>query len=176
LHSQLREQVVAAVHGGSIRVYSTDDVIGVEVGGAVKNILAIATGITDGLGLNARAALITRGLAEIVRLGVSMGGRAETFMGLTGMGDLILTCTGDLSRNRRVGLQLAEGKSLAAVTADLGHVAEGVHSVQAIMQLAQKFKIDMPIVDAVARVLFQGDSPTQMVHRLLAREARDEAN
>jgi glycerol-3-phosphate dehydrogenase (NAD(P)+) len=178
LNSQLREQVVAAVHGGSIRVYSTDDMIGVEVGGAVKNILAIATGITDGLGLglNARAALITRGLAEIVRLGVAMGGRAETFMGLTGIGDLILTCTGDLSRNRRVGLQLAEGKSLAAVTADLGHVAEGVHSVQAIMQLAQKFKIDMPIVDAVARVLFQGDSPTQMVHRLLAREARDEAN
>jgi glycerol-3-phosphate dehydrogenase (NAD(P)+) len=178
LNSQLREQVVAAVHGGSIRVYSTDDVIGVEVGGAVKNILAIATGITDGLGLglNARAALITRGLAEIVRLGVAMGGRAETFMGLTGMGDLILTCTGDLSRNRRVGLQLAEGKSLATITADLGHVAEGVHSVQAIMQLAQKFKIDMPIVDAVARVLFQGDSPTQMVQRLLAREARDEAN
>jgi glycerol-3-phosphate dehydrogenase (NAD(P)+) len=178
LHSQLREQVVAAVHGGSIRVYSTDDVIGVEVGGAVKNILAIATGITDGLGLglNARAALITRGLAEIVRLGVAMGGRAETFMGLTGMGDLILTCTGDLSRNRRVGLQLAEGKSLATITADLGHVAEGVHSVQAIMQLAQKFKIDMPIVDAVARVLFQGDSPKQMVQRLLAREARDEAN
>ncbi len=178
LNSQLREQVVAAVHGGSIRVYSTDDVIGVEVGGAVKNILAIATGITDGLGLglNARAALITRGLAEIVRLGVAMGGRTETFMGLTGMGDLILTCTGDLSRNRRVGLQLAEGKSLAAVTADLGHVAEGVHSVQAIMQLAQTFKIDMPIVDAVARVLFQGDSPTQMVQRLLASEARDEAN
>jgi glycerol-3-phosphate dehydrogenase (NAD(P)+) len=178
LHTQLREQVVAAVHGGSIRVYSTDDVIGVEVGGAVKNILAIATGITDGLGLglNARAALITRGLAEIVRLGVAMGGRAETFMGLTGMGDLILTCTGDLSRNRRVGLQLAEGKSLATITADLGHVAEGVNSVQAIMQLAQKFKIDMPIVDAVARVLFQGDSPKQMVQRLLAREARDEAN
>jgi len=178
LHSELREQVVAAVHGGSIRVYSTDDVIGVEVGGAVKNILAIATGITDGLGLglNARAALITRGLAEIVRLGVAMGGRAETFIGLTGMGDLILTCTGDLSRNRRVGLQLAEGKSIATITADLGHVAEGVHSVQAIKQLAQTFKIDMPIVDAVARVLFQGDSPTQMVQRLLAREARDEAN
>ena len=178
LHSQLREQVVAAVHGGSIRVYSTDDVIGVEVGGAVKNILAIATGITDGLGLgfNARAALITRGLAEIVRLGVAMGGRAETFMGLTGMGDLILTCTGDLSRNRRVGLQLAEGKSLNTITADLGHVAEGIHSVQAIMQLAQIYKIDMPIVDAVARVLFQGDSPKQMVQRLLAREARDEAN
>lgn len=178
MHSQLREQVVAAVHGGSIRVYSTDDVIGVEVGGAVKNILAIATGITDGLGLglNARAALITRGLAEIVRLGIAMGGRAETFMGLTGMGDLILTCTGDLSRNRRVGLQLAEGKSLAAITADLGHVAEGIHSVQAITQLAQKFKIDMPIVDAVARVLFQGDSPKQMMQRLLAREARDEAN
>lgn len=178
LHAALREQVVVAVHGGSMRVYSTDDVIGVEVGGAVKNILAIATGITDGLGLglNARAALITRGLAEIVRLGVAMGGRAETFMGLTGMGDLILTCTGDLSRNRRVGLQLAEGKSLDTITADLGHVAEGIHSVLAIMQLAQTHKVDMPIVDAVARVLFHGDSPKQMVQRLLAREAREEAN
>ncbi len=178
LHAALCEQVVTAVHGGSIRVYSTDDLIGVEVGGAVKNILAIATGVTDGLGLgmNARAALITRGLAEIVRLGVAMGGRAETFMGLTGMGDLILTCTGDLSRNRRVGLQLASGKSLATITAELGHVAEGVHSVKAILDLAQLHKVDMPIVDAVARVLFQQESPKQMVQRLLAREARVEAN
>jgi len=178
LHTGLCEQVVTAVHGGSIRVYSTDDLIGVEVGGAVKNILAIATGVTDGLGLgmNARAALITRGLAEIVRLGVAMGGRAETFMGLTGMGDLILTCTGDLSRNRRVGLQLATGKSLETITAELGHVAEGVHSVKAILHLAQLHKVDMPIVDAVSRVLFQHESPKQMVQRLLAREARVEAN
>lgn len=178
LHTELRELVVSAVHSGSVRVYSTDDLTGVEVGGAVKNILAIATGITDGLGLglNARAALITRGLAEIVRLGVAMGGRAETFMGLTGMGDLILTCTGDLSRNRRVGLELAEGKSLQAITAALGHVAEGIHSVRAIMHLAKSHQIDMPIVDAVARVLFESESPRQMVQRLLSREAREEAN
>ena len=134
-NAALRERVVAAVHGGSIRVYSTDDLIGVEVGGAVKNILAIATGVVDGLGLglNARAALITRGLAEISRLGAALGGRAETFMGLTGMGDLILTCTGDLSRNRRVGLGLAAGKSLQIVVDELGHVAEGVYSAPTVL-------------------------------------------
>ena len=121
----LRECVVAAVHGRSMRVYSTDDLVGVEVGGAVKNILAIATGVIDGLGLglNARAALITRGLAEITRLGVALGGRTETFMGLAGVGDLILTCTGDLSRNRQVGLGLAQGKKLDTIVAELGHVA-----------------------------------------------------
>lgn len=172
----LREQVVAAVHGGSIRVYSSDDLIGVELGGAVKNILAIATGVVDGLGLglNARAALITRGLAEISRLGIALGGRAETFMGLTGMGDLILTCTGDLSRNRRVGLGLAAGKSLARIVDELGHVAEGVRCVQAVQQLARSHQIDMPIVDAVASVLFDGETPQQMIQRLLAREAREE--
>lgn len=175
-NAALRERVVAAVHGGAIRVYSTDDLIGVEVGGAVKNILAIATGVVDGLGLglNARAALITRGLAEISRLGTALGGRAETFMGLTGMGDLILTCTGDLSRNRRVGLGLAAGKSLQTVVDDLGHVAEGVRCVQAVRQLAHAHQIDMPIVDAVARVLFEGETPQQMVQHLLAREARVE--
>lgn len=175
-NAALRERVVAAVHGGSIRVYSTDDLIGVEVGGAVKNILAIATGVVDGLGLglNARAALITRGLAEISRLGAALGGRAETFMGLTGMGDLILTCTGDLSRNRRVGLGLAAGKSLQIVVDELGHVAEGVRCVQAVRQLAHAHQIDMPIVDAVARVLFEGETPQQMVQHLLAREARVE--
>ena len=174
----LRERVVSAVHGVSIRVYSTDDLVGVEVGGAVKNILAIATGITDGLGLglNARAALITRGLAEIARLGTALGGRLETFMGLTGMGDLILTCTGDLSRNRRVGLGLAAGKSLQTITAELGHVAEGVQCVQAMRQLANTHHIDMPIVDAVARVLFENEAPEKMVQNLLAREARDEGN
>lgn len=175
-NAALRERVVAAVHGGAIRVYSTDDLIGVEVGGAVKNILAIATGVVDGLGLglNARAALITRGLAEISRLGTALGGRAETFMGLTGMGDLILTCTGDLSRNRRVGLGLAAGKSLQTVVDELGHVAEGVRCVQAVRQLAHAHQIDMPIVDAVARVLFEGETPQQMVQHLLAREARVE--
>ena len=172
----LRAQVVAAVHGGSMRVYSTDDITGVEVGGAVKNILAIATGIADGLGLgmNARAALITRGLAEISRLGTALGGRNETFMGLTGVGDLILTCTGDLSRNRRVGLGLAAGKSLPTIIGELGHVAEGVRCVQAVRSLAVQQQIDMPIVEAVARVLFDGDTPSRAIEQLLAREARAE--
>jgi glycerol-3-phosphate dehydrogenase (NAD(P)+) len=176
-HSKvLREQVVSAVHGGSIRVYSTDDIIGVEVGGAVKNILAIATGIADGLGLgmNARAALITRGLAEITRLGTALGGRMETFMGLTGVGDLILTCTGDLSRNRQVGLRLAAGQSLPSVIEQLGHVAEGVRCVQAVKTLAEQHVIDMPIVDAVARVLFDAETPAKAIEQLLAREARAE--
>jgi glycerol-3-phosphate dehydrogenase (NAD(P)+) len=173
----LRDTVVQAVHGRSIRVYSTDDLAGVEVGGAVKNILAIATGVIDGLGLglNARAALITRGLAEISRLGIALGGRPETFMGLAGVGDLILTCTGDLSRNRKVGLGLAEGKSLDTIVAELGHVAEGVRCAQAVRQLAAEYGVDMPITQAVAAVLFDGDSPREMVHRLLARDPRDEA-
>ena len=174
--AELRRAVVTAVHGANIRVYSTDDLIGVEVGGAVKNVLAIATGIADGLGLgmNARAALITRGLAEITRLGVALGGRSETFMGLTGMGDLILTCTGDLSRNRQVGLGLAAGKSLDTIVSELGHVAEGVRCVQAVQLLAQQRGIAMPIVDAVARVLFDGESPQRALQQLLARESRDE--
>jgi len=173
----LRDAVVQAVHGRSIRVYSTDDLAGVEVGGAVKNILAIATGVIDGLGLglNARAALITRGLAEISRLGIALGGRPETFMGLAGVGDLILTCTGDLSRNRKVGLGLAEGKSLDTIVAELGHVAEGVRCAQAVRQLAAEHGVDMPITQAVAAVLFDGDSPREMVHRLLSRDPRDEA-
>ncbi len=175
--AELRRAVVAAVHGANIRVYSPDDLVGVEVGGAVKNVLAIATGIGDGLGLgmNARAALITRGLAEISRLGIALGGRSETFMGLTGMGDLILTCTGDLSRNRQVGLGVAAGKSLATIVAELGHVAEGVRCVQAVGALAQRLGVAMPIVDAVARVLFAGESPQQAIQQLLAREARDES-
>lgn len=172
----LRERALAAVHGRNIRLYSTDDVIGVEVGGAVKNILAIATGIVDGMGLgmNARAALITRGLAEIVRLGVALGGRAETFTGLTGMGDLILTCTGDLSRNRRVGLGLAQGKRLEQIVEELGHVAEGVRCAQTVRELAQQRQIEMPIAHAVAAVLFDGVSPAEMVDRLLSRGPRDE--
>ncbi len=172
----LRERVVQAVHGPAIRIYSTDDLIGVEVGGAVKNILAIATGIIDGLGLglNARAALITRGLSEITRLGVALGGRAETFNGLAGMGDLILTCTGDLSRNRKVGLGLAQGKKLEQIVVELGHVAEGVRCAQAVRQLANQHGVDMPIANAVAAVLFDGESPRDTVKRLLSRESRDE--
>jgi glycerol-3-phosphate dehydrogenase (NAD(P)+) len=173
----LRECVVNAVHGQSIRVYSTDDLVGVEVGGAVKNILAIATGVVDGmgLGLNARAALITRGLAEITRLGVALGGRLETFMGLTGVGDLILTCTGDLSRNRRVGLGLAQGKQLDTIVAELGHVAEGVRCAQAVRTLAIARGVDMPITNAVAGVLFDGISPQDMVQQLLSRDPREES-
>jgi glycerol-3-phosphate dehydrogenase (NAD(P)+) len=172
----LRERVVASVHGGNIRVYSCDDMVGVEVGGAVKNILAIATGVADGLGLglNARAALITRGLAEITRLGTALGGKPSTFMGLTGMGDLILTCTGDLSRNRRVGLALAQGKPLETIVAELGHVAEGVPCAKAVRELARKLGVDMPITDAVAGVLFDGDNAADMVGKLLARDPRDE--
>lgn len=172
----LRQLTVSAVHGNNIRVYSTDDLVGVEVGGAIKNVLAIATGIADGLGLgmNARAALITRGLAEITRLGITLGGRSETFMGLTGVGDLILTCTGDLSRNRQVGLGLAAGKTLDTIINELGHVAEGVRCVRAVQQIAQQHHIAMPIVDAVARVLFESEAPTKALQQLLAREARAE--
>lgn len=170
----LRERVVAAVHGGNLRIYSCDDLVGVEVGGAVKNIMAIATGIADGLGMgmNARAALITRGLAEITRLGSALGGRGPTFMGLTGMGDLILTCTGDLSRNRRVGLALAQGKPLARIVAELGHVAEGVPCAKVVRELAHRLGIDMPITDAVAGVLFDGADAAETAARLLARDPR----
>jgi glycerol-3-phosphate dehydrogenase (NAD(P)+) len=174
--AELRERVVAAVHGGSIRVYACDDMVGVEVGGAVKNILAIATGAADGLGLglNARAALITRGLAEITRLGVVLGAKPATFMGLTGMGDLILTCTGDLSRNRRVGLALAQGKALDTIIAELGHVAEGVPCAKAVRELAAKLGVDMPITNAVAGVLFDGVDAKAMAAQLIARDPRNE--
>jgi glycerol-3-phosphate dehydrogenase (NAD(P)+) len=174
--AELRERVVSLVHGGSVRVYACDDMVGVEVGGAVKNILAIATGAADGLGLglNARAALITRGLAEITRLGVTLGAQASTFMGLTGMGDLILTCTGDLSRNRRVGLALAQGKPLDQIVRELGHVAEGVPCAKAVRELAARLGVDMPITNAVAGVLFDGNSVQDTVDRLLARDPRNE--
>lgn len=172
----LRQLAVSAFNGGNMRIYTSDDVVGVEVGGAVKNILAIAAGTADGLGLgmNARAALITRGLAEIARLGVALGGRPETFMGLTGMGDLILTCTGDLSRNRQVGLSLAQGKSLNTIVSELGHVAEGVLCAQAVRKLAAERGIDMPITNAVCGVLFDGIPVMDMIGQLLSRHTRDE--
>ena len=174
--AELRERVVAAVHGGNLRVYACDDLVGVEVGGAVKNVMAIATGTADGLGmgLNARAALITRGLAEITRLGVALGAQPGTFMGLTGMGDLILTCTGDLSRNRRVGLALAQGKALDTIVAELGHVAEGVPCAKAVRELARRMGVEMPITEAVAGVLFDGVAAPEMAQRLLARDPRVE--
>ncbi|HXZ07630.1 MAG TPA: NAD(P)H-dependent glycerol-3-phosphate dehydrogenase, partial [Paraburkholderia sp.] len=171
-----RERTVAAFHHGAMRIYTGDDVVGVETGGAVKNVLAIATGISDGLGLglNARAALITRGLAEMSRLGVMLGGRAETFTGLTGLGDLILTATGDLSRNRTVGMQLATGRSLTDILGGLGHVAEGVRCAQAVLGIARAHGIEMPITQAVCAVLFEGVAPRDAVSALLRRDSKAE--
>ena len=170
------EQIARELHTSRLRVYAHDDLIGAEVGGAVKNVLAIATGICDGLGLgfNARAALMTRGLAEIARLGLAMGGRQETFMGLAGAGDLVLTCTGDLSRNRKVGLALSEGKALAQVLADLGHVAEGVSTAREVAQLAIKYGVDMPIATTVSAVLDGQFDARTGVEQLLARSPKSE--
>jgi glycerol-3-phosphate dehydrogenase (NAD(P)+) len=168
--------MAAELSGPTLRIYSSDDLIGVELGGALKNVMAIAAGICDGmqLGMNARAALITRGLAEMVRLGVAMGGKAETFMGLTGLGDLVLTATGDLSRNRAVGIKLAEGRALKTILTELGHVAEGVNSAQTAQRLANLHRVDMPITSAVNAVLFENANPRETVKRLLSREARTE--
>ena len=159
-----------------MRVYYSADLIGVEIGGAVKNVMAIAAGISDGLGLgaNARAALITRGLAEIARLGVAMGASTETIFGLTGVGDLILTATGDLSRNRRVGLQLARGEPLEKILSDLGHVAEGVHSAREVAKLAQARQVEMPVSDAVNAVLQGKLTPKAAVEQLLSRDPKQE--
>ncbi|SOY50044.1 NAD(P)H-dependent glycerol-3-phosphate dehydrogenase [Cupriavidus taiwanensis] len=172
----LADRAQKAFHHHAMRIYGSDDLTGVEVGGAVKNVLAIATGASDGLGLglNARAALITRGLAEMTRLGLALGGRVETFMGLAGVGDLILTATGDLSRNRKVGQQLAAGQSLEQILAGLGHVAEGVRCAQAVTELAATHGIEMPIARAVCAVLFDGLSAADAVAQLLQRDARDE--
>jgi glycerol-3-phosphate dehydrogenase (NAD(P)+) len=170
-------QVTRALHGDCLRIYSTHDVIGVEVGGAVKNVMAIGTGIADALGLgnNARAALITRGLAEATRLGVALGGQAGTFTGLTGLGDLILTCTGEQSRNRRVGLALGHGIELQRALDELGHVAEGVWSAPATAARARQSGVDMPITEAVCAVLDGRLSARAALERLLAREPRREA-
>lgn len=170
------ESMVAGLNSARLRLYSSSDLVGVELGGAVKNVIAIAAGISDGLqlGRNARAALVTRGLAEIVRLGVAMGGHAETFTGLAGLGDLVLTCTGDLSRNRDVGLRLARGQRLGQILEELGHVAEGVHSAKATSEYARRHGIEMPIASAVCAVLFEGLEPRVAVDRLLKRDPRPE--
>ena len=177
-------EAIDALHCDSLRVYTSDDPVGVEVGGAVKNVLAIATGIADGmhgpeggpagLGLNARAALITRGLAEMTRLGVALGARAETFMGLSGLGDLVLTATGDLSRNRSVGRRLAQGLPLARILNELGHVAEGVSSAPMVLARARALDVEMPIAQAVVAVLDGGLTPAQALERLMGRGARPE--
>ncbi len=174
----LARQLAAELSGPALRIYSSDDLIGVELGGALKNVMAIAAGICDGmkLGMNARAALITRGLAEMVRLGVAMGGRAETFTGLTGLGDLVLTATGDLSRNRAVGIKLAEGKQLDVILSELGHVAEGVNSAATALALSKKHRVDMPITAAVNAVLFDKADPRETVKLLLSRETKAEVH
>jgi len=165
-----------ALHSNRLRVYSSTDVIGVEVGGAAKNVMAIAAGICDGLGLglNARAALVTRGLAELVRLGLKLGGRPDTLMGLSGAGDLILTCTGDLSRNRQVGLRLAQGVPLAEILGTLGHVAEGVSSAHSLAALARGNGVEMPITEAVCGVLDGRLQPAAAVDGLMRRDPRAE--
>jgi glycerol-3-phosphate dehydrogenase (NAD(P)+) len=170
--ADVAEQLADRLRGDSLRAYVSDDIAGVEVGGAVKNVLAIAAGASDGFGFgdNARAALITRGLAETGRLSAAMGGKRETLMGLAGLGDLVLTCTGDRSRNRRVGLGLARGAPLPEVLATLGHVAEGVGAARAVHELTAVLAIDMPICSAVYRVLYEGQSPKRAVAALLARE------
>ncbi len=170
-------RVTDALHGPALRIYATHDVVGVEVGGAVKNVMAIATGICDALALgqNARAALITRGLAETSRLGAALGAEPSTFMGLAGVGDLILTCTGELSRNRQVGLMLGRGLPLADALARLGHVAEGVWSAPAVRSRAAALGVQMPITDAVCAVLEGEVSPRRALERLLARDPKRES-
>ena len=200
----LREQALEAFHADALRVYTSADPVGVEVGGAVKNVIAIATGIADGmpgshgaasgdaaaaggegagtgpcdapggLGLNARAALVTRGLAEMTRLGLALGARAETFMGLSGLGDLVLTATGALSRNRQVGLQLARGATLAEALRTLGHVAEGVYSAPTVLARARGLGVEMPITEAVVAVLEGRVTPAEAVARLMRRDAKAE--
>jgi glycerol-3-phosphate dehydrogenase (NAD(P)+) len=175
-HASVRDALTQAFHSPVLRIYGSDDVAGVEVGGAVKNVLAIATGLCDGLqlGLNARAALITRGLAEMTRLGLALGADIETFMGLSGLGDLVLTATGDLSRNRKVGLLLAQGKTLSEAVASLGHVAEGVYSARTVSQRALSLGVDMPITQCVVKVLDGALSAKQAVGVLMGREATEE--
>jgi glycerol-3-phosphate dehydrogenase (NAD(P)+) len=170
-HADVRDALVAAFHSPTLRVYANEDVVGVEVGGAVKNVMAIATGLCDGLqlGLNARAAVVTRGLAEMTRLGLALGAKAETFMGLSGLGDLVLTATGDLSRNRRVGLALAQGKTLAQAVHALGHVAEGVYCARTVVQRANSLGVDMPIAQSVVDLLDGKMSPAQAVSDLMGR-------
>lgn len=168
--------VAQSCHGGGMRIYATADLIGVELGGAMKNVLAIAAGVCDGLalGANARAALLTRGLAEMARLGVAIGAKPKTFMGLATLGDLILTATGDLSRNRRVGLALAKGQSLDDIVRGLGHVAEGVATAPALFELAQQVSVEVPITESVCRLITGQWTAQQAIHELMSRDPKDE--
>jgi len=174
--TRLAQHLAEALSSHRLRIYAHDDVVGVEVGGALKNVMAIAAGICDGLqlGHNARAALITRGLAEMTRVGTRLGGHFETFMGLSGLGDLILTTTGDLSRNRQVGLRLARGQALDTILDELGHVAEGVTTAREVATLASELGADMPISHAVYQMLFEGLPADQAVDALLNRGIKAE--
>jgi len=176
VHAQVRQALVAAFHGPALRVYASDDIVGVEVGGAVKNVLAIAAGLCDGLGLghNARAALITRGLAEMTRLGVVLGARSETFMGLSGLGDLVLTATGDLSRNRQVGLALAAGQTLTQAVTRPGAIIEGVYSARTVLQRAACLGVATPITQSVVAVLDGHITPQQAMASLMGRDPAPE--
>jgi glycerol-3-phosphate dehydrogenase (NAD(P)+) len=174
--SAFAEELAQSLSGDNFRAYTSDDIVGVEVGGAVKNILAIGAGISDGLGFgaNSRIALITRGLVEMTRLGVALGAKKETFMGLAGLGDLALTCTDDQSRNRRMGLALASGKSVAEAAADIRQVVEGVKAAKAVHEVAKKRGIEMPICHQVYRILYEGVSPLEAVGTLMRRQIRPE--
>ncbi|MFE8032177.1 NAD(P)H-dependent glycerol-3-phosphate dehydrogenase [Thiohalocapsa marina] len=173
---EFAQHLANLVHGGNFRAYTQDDLIGVQVGGAAKNVLAIATGIADGLGFgaNARAALITRGLAELIRLGVALGARPETFMGLAGLGDLVLTCTDDQSRNRRLGLALARGRSAQQAMAEIGQEVEGVVTARAVKTLAARLNVEMPISEQVYGVLYEGLTPEEATRHLLERAGKSE--
>ncbi|MEQ9012215.1 NAD(P)H-dependent glycerol-3-phosphate dehydrogenase [Algiphilus sp.] len=170
------EQVVNAFHYGAFRAYWNDDVVGVEVGGAVKNVIAIATGLTDGLGLgaNTRTAVITRGLAEIMRLSEALGGKRDTLMGLAGMGDLVLTCTDDQSRNRRMGKALAAGKSLEAAQKEIRQVVEGVRVAPEVLRLAERLGVDMPITTQIVAILRGDTTPHDALRTLVTRPPRAE--
>lgn len=170
-------RVAVLLHGSNMRAYTSDDVIGVELGGAVKNVLAIAAGISDGLGFgaNARAALITRGLAEMARLGLAVGGQRETLMGLAGIGDLVLTCTDDQSRNRRFGLAIGQGATVEAALAAIAQVVEGAVTVQEALRLARQHQVEMPITEQVHQVLHCGQSPRRAVEMLLTRDLKPES-
>jgi glycerol-3-phosphate dehydrogenase (NAD(P)+) len=175
--TSLAEEFAAFLHSGVFRAYTANDVVGVEVGGAVKNVLAIAVGVADGLGFgaNTRALMITRGLAEIMRLGEALGADRDTFMGLAGLGDLLLTCTDDQSRNRRMGLAIASGKSVDQVQQEIGQVVEGVRVAKEVARLADRLQVEMPISQQVARVLHEGISPVEAFLALTARPSRAES-
>jgi glycerol-3-phosphate dehydrogenase (NAD(P)+) len=174
--AEFARDLAQSLSSHAFRAYTSSDITGVEVGGAVKNVLAIGAGISDGLGFgaNTRVALINRGLVEMMRLGVALGAQRETFMGLAGMGDLVLTCTDDLSRNRRMGLMLAAGKSVAEAQRDIGQVVEGIQAARAVWQVARRQGVDMPITEQIYRILHEGQSAASAVEALMARNLRPE--